>query len=85
MMIRTCAAAVLITTLSICGCATTNTNPPANGSAKAPTCMQNTGSRLPSGNCSAGRTYTHQDIDQTGQQSAAGALGMLDPSVTVGH
>jgi hypothetical protein len=51
MMTRTCAAGVLIATLLICGCATTN-NPPTNGSAKAP-CMENAGSRLPAGNCSS--------------------------------
>jgi|HubBroStandDraft_1064217.scaffolds.fasta_scaffold09618_1 hypothetical protein len=57
MMNRTGAAGVLLATLVICGCATTNTNnPPANGSAKATPCMQNTGSRLPAGNCPSGRT-----------------------------
>jgi hypothetical protein len=67
MMTRMRAAGALIATLSICGCATTN-NPPANGSAKATPCVQNTGSRLPSGNCpSQGRTYTHADVGQTGQ------------------
>jgi hypothetical protein len=56
-MNRTGAAGVLLATLVICGCATTNTNnPPANGSAKATPCMQNTGSRLPAGNCPSGRT-----------------------------
>jgi hypothetical protein len=61
MMTRTRAAGVLIAALSIFGCATTNNppanNPPASGSAKAPPCAQNTGSRLPAGNCSStGRT-----------------------------
>jgi len=55
MMNRTRAAGVLLATLLICGCATAN-NPPANGSAKATPCMQNTGSRLPAGNCPSGRT-----------------------------
>jgi hypothetical protein len=55
MMNRTRAAGVLLATLLICGCVTTN-NPPANGSTKAPPCMQNTDSRLPTGNCSSGRT-----------------------------
>jgi hypothetical protein len=56
MMTLTRAAGVLIAALSICGCATTN-NPPASGSAKAPACVQSTGSRLPAGNCpSTGRT-----------------------------
>lgn len=50
-MTRTLAAGLIIATLSICGCATTS-NPPANGSAKAP-CVENTGSHLPAGNCSS--------------------------------
>lgn len=66
MMNRTRAAGVLIATLWFSGCATTN-NPPANGSTKAP-CMENTGSRLPPGNCSStGRTYTHSDPEHAGQ------------------
>jgi hypothetical protein len=51
MMNRTRAAGALIAILSICGCATTNSQP-ATGSAKAP-CAENTGSRLQAGNCSS--------------------------------
>jgi hypothetical protein len=69
MITRTLAAGVLIATLSICGCASTNStnSPPANGSAKVP-CAENTGSHLPAGNCSStGRNYTHTDPGHAGQ------------------
>jgi hypothetical protein len=69
MMTHTRAAGMLIATLLICGCATTNnTNPPANGSAAKAPCAENTGSHLPAGNCSStGRNYTHTDLGHTGQ------------------
>jgi hypothetical protein len=66
MTTHTRAAGVLIATLSIYGCATTNNNPPANSSAKAP-CAENTGSRLPAGNCSSTGRYTQADRGQSGQ------------------
>ena len=40
-------------------------------------------SRIPQNNCSApGQTYTHDDIDRTGQTNAAQALQMLDPAIS---
>lgn len=34
---------------------------------------------------SAGRVYTREDIQGTGQSDIGSALQMLDPSVTIGH
>lgn len=87
MMTRTCATGALLAGLSICGCATTN-SPPKNTAAVPPTCLTSTGSRIPAspGHCSAwGRTYSQTDIDRTGRTTVAGALGLLDPSVTITH
>lgn len=90
MMTRTCAAGALLCALSICGCATTNgtNSPPKNTAAVSPTCLTSTGSRIPAGanDCSAfGRSYSKTDIDQTGMTTAGGALGYLDPSITISH
>jgi hypothetical protein len=50
------------------------------------TCAHDTGSniKLRSTDCSTApsRSYTHQEIDQTGKTNIAGALRVLDPSVT---
>ncbi|AIF47208.1 hypothetical protein HY57_07920 [Dyella japonica A8] len=53
-------------------------------------CIQSTGSLIPAkpGTCLpvAGRSYTQQDIRNTGQQDTGRALEQLDPSITVrGH
>jgi len=53
-------------------------------------CLQTTGSLIPAkpGTCLpvAGRTYTQQDIRNTGQLDTGRALEQLDPSITVrGH
>jgi hypothetical protein len=89
MTTRTCAA--LLAALSICGCATPNSPPPntAGGPVGPSTCLTSTGSRIPAGpdtHCTAwGRSYSQTDLDQTGKTTAAGALGNLDPSVTITH
>jgi hypothetical protein len=52
------------------------------------TCLKDTGSRIPAdaSACSAtGRSYSSEDISRTGSTTAAGALQLLDPSVTVRH
>jgi hypothetical protein len=52
------------------------------------TCLKDTGSRIPAdaSACSAtGRSYSNEDISRTGSTTAAGALQLLDPSVTVRH
>jgi hypothetical protein len=49
-------------------------------------CLTQTGSRLAADNadCSAfGRSYSREDIDRTGSVTAAEALRLLDPSITV--
>lgn len=54
-------------------------------------CLQSTGSMIPAkpGTCLpvAGRSYSQQDIRNTGQVDTARALQQLDPSITVrgGH
>jgi hypothetical protein len=88
MITRTCAAGALLAALSMYGCATTNT-PPPTAAARPSTCLSSTGSRIPAGPgtpCTGfGRTYSQTDIDQTGKTTVAGALGLLDPSLTITH
>jgi hypothetical protein len=74
-------AVALLAAWALCGCATNNS--PAPSPAKS-ACNINTGSRLPAGGCaSPSRTYTQDDLNRTGQTTAAGALGQLDPTVTI--
>jgi hypothetical protein len=70
--------------IALCGCATTNSSAPKPSSTA---CNMSTGSRLPAGaGCaSPGRTYSQDDLDKTGKTTAAGALSMVDPSVTITH
>ena len=86
-MTRTCAA--LLAALSICGCAATNSPKTAGSPAGPSTCLTSTGSRIPAGsdtNCIAsGRSYSQTDLNQTGKTTVAGALGNLDPSLTITH
>lgn len=53
------------------------------------TCIRSTGSHIkpPKGQCLPviGRTYTRQDIQNTGQTDIGEALQRLDPSVSVTH
>ncbi len=72
----------------LCGCATSSSNsiPPASAMVSDPHCLTETGSRMSVGksNCRGfGRSYSNDDIAKTGQTSAAAALGLLDPSITV--
>ncbi len=49
-------------------------------------CLTQTGSRIAvkGANCSAiGRSYSNEDIRRTGASSVAGALRLMDPSITV--
>jgi hypothetical protein len=88
MITRTCAAGALLAALSIYGCATTNT-PPPTAAARPSTCLTSTGSRIPADRstpCTAyGQAYSRTDIDQTGKTTVGGALGLLDPSLTITH
>ncbi|HET9389835.1 MAG TPA: hypothetical protein VFO44_09330 [Steroidobacteraceae bacterium] len=89
-MLRTILICTLVSA-SLLGCAT-SPNPrtaSAKDAALRPNCIRDTGSRLPANppGCQnvAGRSYSQDDIDRTGQTDAANALRMLDPSVTVHH
>jgi hypothetical protein len=82
-------AVVIVAGATLFGCATTadSAKKPAVSAAMAkdPTCLTDTGSRL-AGNSKCrgiGRSYSDQDIERTGQTSAADALALLDPSITV--
>lgn len=82
-------AVVIVAGVSSFGCATTADNakskPAVSAAAKDPTCLTDTGSRI-AGNSKCrgyGRAYSSADIDRTGQTSAADALALLDPAVTV--
>lgn len=76
----------------IVGCASTGNAPSRNvGRPVAATragCADQTGTRIPdadSGCIAPGHSYSQTDIANTGQTTAAGALGLLDPTLTVHH
>jgi hypothetical protein len=83
-------AVVIVAGAALFGCATTAENAKAKpavsaAAGKDPTCLTETGSRL-AGNSKCrgfGRSYSNEDIERTGQTSAADALALLDPSITV--
>jgi hypothetical protein len=78
-------AGVMIAGVALCACATTKP-PAATAQINDPSCLKDTGSRVSPGpgECRGiGRSYSSQDIQRTGQTSAAGALSLLDSSVTV--
>jgi hypothetical protein len=72
--------------LLLAGCTAANVKPqpPAASAERSDrTCLTATGSRI-SAPCSAiGRAYSGEDIQRTGATSAAEALRLLDPSITV--
>jgi hypothetical protein len=85
MTTRTCAAGTLLATLALCGCATTN-NPPAKMAQTPSPCLKSTASRIPDPDCAvSGRSYSQNDLRQTGKTTAADALALVDPTVTAGH
>ncbi len=68
------------------GCTTTQQRPEAHATAAAQ-CLE-TGSRIQAaGHCgvSPGRTYSADDVRNTGKVDVGDALQMLDPSITVHH
>jgi hypothetical protein len=85
-------AGVALILLALAGCAST---PPAPGakSAAARDVPRNTCAATPTGlvatppDCATfGHTWTQDNISRTGAQTTAGALRLLDPTVTVtGH
>jgi hypothetical protein len=61
-------------------------SPVAASAPASPGCLTVTGSRLPqkAPQCAGfGRSYTDQDLSQTGLTSVGDALGHLDPAITV--
>jgi len=77
--------------LGIAGCAATHAPQAkaqqARTAGSAPPCVQSA-SRIPRNDCSAaGRAYTQEDLERTGQVDVGSALQMLDPSIssTVHH
>ena len=54
---------------------------------KDPNCIRDTGSHIPppKGGCLpvSGRSYSHEDLERTGQTNVGRALQQLDPSVSV--
>jgi hypothetical protein len=81
----------LALSLAACAAAPVSPDKAAAANAKPPAgCVGQTATRIPvkddSMSCAGfGNTYTQQDIRNTGQVDAAKALGMMDPSVRVGH
>jgi hypothetical protein len=76
----------------IAGCAATGDAPARNDSAPVAAtrvgCVAQTGSRItePGAGCiGPAQSYSQSDIANTGQTTVAGALGLLDPTVTVHH
>jgi hypothetical protein len=82
-------AVIVVAGAALFGCATTADNakpkPAVAAAAQDPTCLTDTGSRISgTSKCRGyGRAYSNEDIQRTGQTSAADALALLDPSVTV--
>jgi hypothetical protein len=75
--------------LALGACASTSGNTPAKPVAAAPPagCVSDTGSRIsaPGGCAGFGHSYSQEDVRRTGQTNVGGALGLLDPTVTVNH
>lgn len=76
--------------LLLAACAATTPAPQKTAAAATPPpgCVTRTATRLPAKDdvCAGfGNSYSKQDLDNTGQIYADRALGMLDPSVRVGH
>jgi hypothetical protein len=81
-------AGVIVAGFTLFGCATTtpnaNSKPATAAVVKDPTCLTETGSRIPGSKCRGyGRAYSNEDLERTGQTSAADALALVDPSITV--
>jgi hypothetical protein len=82
----------IVASVALFGCASTTPNatskPTTAAVVKDPTCLTETGSRISGGasKCRGfGRAYSNEDLERTGQTSAADALALVDPSITVHH
>jgi len=85
-------AVVVVAGAALFGCASTAENakskPAVSAAAvKDPTCLTATGSLIAdTSKCRGfGRSYSTEDIQRTGSNSAGDALALLDPSITVHH
>jgi hypothetical protein len=77
-------SAVLAAGLLLVGCTASTVKPQPPAAARNDrACV--TGTRIPTSEpcASAGRVYSDKDIQSTGATTAAGALRLLDPSITV--
>jgi len=86
------AAAIAAAVTILAGCTTTTANekPSAGTSAavaKESTCLTVPDRRFPvSKDCvEFGRSYSQEDINRTGKATVAGALPLMDPSITIRH
>jgi hypothetical protein len=85
-------AVVIVAGATLFGCATTAENARSKPAVSAvalkdPTCLTATGSQIAdTAKCRGfGRSYSTEDIQRTGTNSAGDALALLDPSITVRH
>jgi hypothetical protein len=81
-------AGLIVAGVALFGCATTTPDakakPATAAVVKDPTCLTETGSRIPGSKCRGyGRSYSNEDIERTGSTSAGDALALLDSSITV--
>jgi len=81
---------IVAAALILAGCAAAGGTKPNDAKsaavAKNPECLTETGSRIAANDshCSTpGHSFTSDDIDRTGATTAAGALRLMDPSLTV--
>ncbi len=77
---------IALAALLAAGCASTRSTPQTADKVAAQQPARNciaTASRIPQNDCgAAGRTYSHDDLERTGQVNPGAALQMLDPSIS---
>jgi hypothetical protein len=78
--------------LALAGCASTPSSPPTAKASAAvtapPGCVGSTATRLPvsPGSCAGpGHTLTQEQLSTTGATDVAGALRLVDPTLTISH
>lgn len=76
---------IIIPALALCACAS---DPARTAAAEKPGsekhCIRDTGSRIPNeGECSgnAGRSYSREELERSGEMTTGGALNRVDPTV----